>query len=130
MANYKRNMKNGDIIIWNDSTKESVWITNGVHVLAVMDGPSGDGMEVFVPFVLYDVEDYSDMADIALLLDMDETDAEFLFDRAEEHMDDIEDYLRFLEDEGFIYSFDTDPDPATYTEVLLNMLKYGSKEIK
>ena len=129
MANYKRIMKNGDVVIWNDSTKESVWFKDGRHILAVIDGPSGNTMEAFVPFVLYDAEDYDDMADIALVLGLDEEEAESLFDRAEEHMGDIEDYLRFLEDEGFIYSSDTDPSPSTYTEVLLNLLLYGSKKV-
>jgi hypothetical protein len=130
MKNYKHTMKNGDIIIWNDNIEEAIWFDSDVNIRAevfIPDSYTGP-MQAFLPFLLYDVEDYDDMADIAMFLSLDEEEAESLFDRFEEHMGDIEDFLSFAEDEGFIDGFQTDINDFDIKEILIEMLIDGTKE--
>ena len=130
MKNYKHIMKNGDVIIWNDSIEEAIWFDDYGNVLAevfISDSSTGP-MRAFLPFILYDVEDYDDMADTAMFLGLDEEVAESLFDRSEEHMSDIEDFLSFAEDEGFIEGFQTDINDFDIKETLVQMLIDGTSE--
>lgn len=123
-------MQNGDIIIWNDTIGEAIWFDEDGNILAevfISDSYTGP-MKAFLPFILYDVEDYDDMADVAMFLSLDEEEAESLFDRSEEHIGDIEDFLSFAEDEGFIEGFQTYINDFDIKEILVQMLIDGTSE--
>jgi len=129
MKNYKHTMKNGDVVIWNDQVEEAIWFDEDGHILAEIFIPnrSTGPMQAFLPFILYDVEDYEDMAEIAMFLGLDDEEAESLFDRSEEQMGDIEDFLSFAEDEGFIDGFQTNINDFDIKEILIEMLISGTK---